>query len=121
MHGGGRSASISNLHDRRGRNSGARQAVAAALSYIRRRRPKMRYAAHYAANLPIGSGATENTCWAMQRRVKLPGQSWEAGLGGVLAIRGLVLSDRWEAAWQPFAAAYRKEVSYVRARSGVAA
>jgi hypothetical protein len=42
-----------------------RRAVAAALSYIRRRKSKMRYAAHYAANLPIGSGATESTCWQM--------------------------------------------------------
>jgi hypothetical protein len=70
----------------------------------------MRYAAHYAANLPIGSGATESTCWQMQQRVKLPGQSWEAGLRGVLAMRGLALSERWVAAWQPYAARYRKEV-----------
>jgi len=37
----------------------------------------MRYATHYATNLPIGSGATESTCWQMQQRVKLPGQSWD--------------------------------------------
>lgn len=93
-----------------GRGTAARNAVAAALSYIRHRKSKMRYAAHYAANLPIGSGATESTCWQMQQRVKLPGQSWEAGLRGVLAIRGLALSERWGAAWQPYAATYRKEV-----------
>ena len=93
-----------------GRGTAARNAVAAALSYIRRRKSKMRYASHYAANLPIGSGATESTCWQMQQRVKLPGQSWEVGLRGVLAMRGLVLSDRWLAAWQPYAATHRKEV-----------
>jgi hypothetical protein len=93
-----------------GRGTEARNAVAAALSYIRRRKSKMRYATHYAANLPIGSGATESTCWQMQQRVKLPGQSWEAGLRGVLAIRGLSLSDRWLSAWQPYAATHRKEV-----------
>ncbi|MBA3538427.1 MAG: hypothetical protein H0T79_02260 [Deltaproteobacteria bacterium] len=54
-----------------GRGTAARNAVAAALSYIRRRKAKMRYASHYAANLPIGSGATESTCWQMQQRVKL--------------------------------------------------
>jgi hypothetical protein len=43
-----------------GRGTDARDAVAAALSYIRHRKSKMRYAAHYAANLPIGSGATES-------------------------------------------------------------
>ncbi len=56
----------------------ARTAVAAALRYIRPRKDKMRYASHYAANLPIGSGATEGVCWQMQGRVKRPGQSWGA-------------------------------------------
>ncbi len=93
-----------------GRGTAARNAVAAALSYIRRRKSRMRYASHYAANWPIGSGATESTCWQMQQRVKLPGQSWEQGLRGVLAMRGLALSDRWLAAWQPYAAKHRKEV-----------
>jgi hypothetical protein len=93
-----------------GRGTDARNAVAAALSYIRHRKSKMRYASHYTANLPIGSGATESTCWQMQQRVKLPGQSWEAGLRGVLAMRGLALSERWAAAWQPYAAKYRKEI-----------
>jgi hypothetical protein len=94
-----------------GRGTDARNAVAAALSYIRRRKSKMRYAAHYAAKLPIGSGATESTCWQMQQRVKLPGQSWDKpGLRGVLAMRALVLSDRWRAAWEPYAATHRKEV-----------
>jgi hypothetical protein len=94
-----------------GRGTDERKAVAAALSYIRRRKSKMRYASHYAASLPIGSGATESTCWQMQQRVQLPGQSWDKpGLRGVLAMRALVLSDRWRAAWQPYAATHRKEV-----------
>jgi hypothetical protein len=94
-----------------GRGTDARKAVAAALSYIRSRKAKMRYATHYAANLPIGSGATESTCWQMQQRVKLPGQSWDKpGLRGILAMRALVLSDRWWAAWQPYAATHRKVV-----------
>lgn len=93
-----------------GRGTKARKAVAAALSYIRHRKSRMRYATHYAANLPIGSGATESTCFQMQARVKRPGQSWEVGLRGVLAIRGLAISDRWLAAWQPYAAKYRKVV-----------
>ena len=95
-----------------GRGTRERKAVAAAVSYIRRRKDKMRYAAHYAANLPIGSGATEGTCWAMQRRVQRPGQSWDVpGLRGTLALRALVLSERWNAAWKPYAAAHRKTVS----------
>lgn len=98
----------------------ARGAVAAALRYIRDRKNKMRYASHYAANLPIGSGATENVCWQMQGRVKRPGQSWGSvvtperttrtpGLRGVMSTRGLVLSDRWDAAWFAHAAKYQSE------------
>lgn len=86
-------------------------AVNAALSYICNRKDKMRYASHYATNLAIGSGATEGTCGLMQKRVKRRGQSWEPdGLRAILTIRGLVLSDRWDAAWQPYAAAHRSEV-----------
>jgi hypothetical protein len=90
----------------------ARKAVAAALSYMRERKNKMRYASYYRQNLPIGSGATESTCWQMQQRVKLPGQSWvPTGLRGVLALRALVLSDRWDSAWNHYAAFHRAEVS----------
>ena len=98
----------------------ARDAVAAALRYIRDRKNKMRYASHYAANLPIGSGATEGVCWQMQGRVKRPGQSWGSvvtperatrtpGLKGVMSTRGLVLSDRWDAAWSAHAAKHQSE------------
>ena len=93
-------------------NATARKAIAAALSYMRLRKNKMRYASYYRQNLPIGSGATESTCWQMQQRVKLPGQSWvPTGLRGVLAIRALVLSERWDSAWNHYAAFHRAEVS----------
>ncbi|NVB38408.1 hypothetical protein G6O69_17185 [Pseudenhygromyxa sp. WMMC2535] len=95
-----------------GRDTTARTAVAAALSYIRHRKPLMRYASSYAANLPIGSGATESTCWTMQRRVKRPAQSWEVpGLRGTLALRALVISKRWRAVWATYAAVHRHEVT----------
>lgn len=95
-----------------GRNTKPRRAIAAALRYIRKRKDKMRYASHYQENLPIGSGATESTCWQMQQRVKLPGQSWQPdGLRGTLSIRGLVLSDRWDTAWPHYASRHRMEVS----------
>lgn len=95
-----------------GRDTPPRNAVAAALSYIRHRKDKMRYASFYAAKLPIGSGATESTCFQMQQRVKLPGQSWQPrGLRGILSIRALVLSDRWDSAWPAYAAKHRSVVS----------
>ena len=70
----------------------------------------MRYASHCAASFPIGSGATEGTCWLMQDRVEKPGQSWEDGLPGVLAMRALVLFQRWQSAWKCYAATHRKNV-----------
>ena len=89
----------------------AHEAISAALSYIDKRKHKMRYASHYDDGLPIGSGATEGTCFAMQRRVQRPGQSWKTiGLRGTLTLRALVLSDRWTPAWRPYAAAHRKVV-----------
>jgi len=95
-----------------GRDTEARKAVAAAISYIRPRKRMMRYASHYAAKLAIGSGATESTCWSMQQRVKRPAQSWQVpGLRGTLAVRALVKSDRWLPAWQTYAGSHRAHVS----------
>lgn len=88
-----------------------REAIAAALSYIGKRKDNMRYASFHSQGLAIGSGATEGTVGLMQQRVKRRGQSWETrGLRGVLNMRCLVLSGRWGAAWQAFAADHRKEV-----------
>ncbi len=82
-----------------------------ALSYINKRRPTMRYATLRDHLLTIGSGATESTCALMQLRTKRPGMAWEVpGLRGVIAIRALILSDRWPAAWAAYRAAARTEV-----------
>ena len=90
----------------------ARTAIAKALRYIRRRRPLMRYASVAAANLPIGSGATESACAVFQLRVKRPGSHWRAeGLRAVMAIRGLVTSARWDAAWTYLASWHTAEVT----------
>jgi hypothetical protein len=89
-----------------------RAALAAALRYIRTRRHLMRYASVAAANLPIGSGATESACAVFQLRVKRPGMHWQPdGLRAVMAIRGLVSSDRWDLAWLHVAAWHRAEVT----------
>jgi hypothetical protein len=92
-----------------------RKAVAAALSYIRTRKDRMRYATRYSQRLPIGSGDTENTVWLMQQRVKQAGQSWQVpGLRGILVLRALELSGRWDAAWTSYAATRHEEVQEVR-------
>lgn len=91
-----------------------RHAVAAALSYIRNRKPKMRYASFYQKNLPIGSGATEGTVGLMQQRIKRRGQSWDMpGLRNITTARGLVLSGRWLAVWSSFAADHRQPVHVI--------
>jgi len=86
-------------------------ALDSALSYISKRRPMMRYATLRTHHLTLGSGATESTCALMQLRTKRPGMAWEVpGLRAAIAIRALVLSDRWPAAWAAFRAAARTEV-----------
>lgn len=92
-------------------NPDGRAAMAKALRYIKNRRHAMRYAHLSAANLPVGSGATESTCSLMQLRLKHPGMSWETdGLRGISTLRTLVLSERWEPAWEVYAANHRHEV-----------
>jgi hypothetical protein len=94
-----------------GHDTNARKVVAAAMSYIRNRKPMMRYASHHAAKLAIGSGATESTAWSMQQRVKRRAQSWGVpGLRGTLAVRALVKSGRWHPAWEAYAASHRGNV-----------
>lgn len=82
-----------------------------ALSYIKERRSLMRYATLREHHLTIGSGATESTCALMQLRTKRPGMAWEVpGLRAAIAIRTLVLSDRWSAAWTAYRAVASTEV-----------
>lgn len=85
-----------------------------ALSYIKKRRSRMRYASLRAHNLTLGSGATESTCALMQLRIKRPGMAWEVpGLRGTIAIRSLEISERWPAAWAAYRATARTEVRCV--------
>lgn len=99
----------------RGGSKAARTAIGKALRYIRKRKHRMRYATHRAANRPVGSGETEATCGLMQLRVKRAGQSWETpGLSGILSLRSIVLSGSFPATWKAFAAKSRKEVRDAR-------
>lgn len=93
-------------------NADARRAVARALSYIRHRRHKMRYATLRRANLVIGSGATESTCKLIGHRTNRSGIRWGVpGVRGTMAIRALVLSDRWDLAWEHYA---RSKIAIVK-------
>jgi hypothetical protein len=88
-----------------------RAALAAAITYIRTRRKLMRYASVAAANLAVGSGATESACAVFQLRVKRPGMHWQPdGLRPVMAIRGIVSSGRWDLSWSHLASWHRANV-----------
>jgi len=85
-------------------NKDARGALARALSYIRHRRHKMRYATLRQANLVIGSGTTESTCKLIGQRTNRSGTRWGVpGVRGTMSIRALVLSERWDLAWEHYA------------------
>jgi hypothetical protein len=93
-------------------NAEARRALARALSYIRHRRHKMRYATLRRANLVIGSGTTESTCKLIGHRTNRSGIRWGVpGVRGTMAIRALVLSDRWDLAWEHYA---RSKIAIVK-------
>ena len=93
-------------------------AVQKAEGYLRRRRDTMRYSVVHERDLPVGSGATESTCKQFQASVKRPGASWRVpGLRGHMALRGLVLSDRFGPAWSSFSARYRGRVRPLKPRS----
>lgn len=100
---------------RRAKRLGPGKALAAvkkADRYFRRRRKTMRYAEVVKRGLPVGSGATESTCALFQLSVKRPGAAWRTpGLRGVMALRGLALSDRWGPAWERLAADHRRRVT----------
>ncbi|NVB36400.1 hypothetical protein G6O69_01060 [Pseudenhygromyxa sp. WMMC2535] len=87
------------------------ETIDAALTYFERRRPLMKYKAARDEGLPIASGTTESTCGLYQLRVKHPGSHWRPpGLRGVMTARGLMLSGRFDAAFEAHYATLLAEV-----------
>lgn len=82
------------------------------LNYFRNHRKRMNYSRHQKLNLPIGNGVTESACKTLiGGRMKRSGQRW--GMQGgkaILAIRALVKSRRFDAAWGEI-------VAHVKARN----
>ena len=73
----------------------------------------MRYAVLRKVGLPIGSGATESGCNTMLNlRVKRSAEHWsEDGLQGVLTLRGIHRSERFDPFWKYFVRRYRSKVT----------
>ena len=87
--------------------------LATELNYFRNNRHRMQYATARANHLPIGSGVTEAACKTLvTQRLKCSGMRWKtAGGQGVLTIRGLIQSNRFDSGWQLLSNTYRQEVS----------
>ena len=80
--------------------------------YLANNKDRMRYVALRAAGLPIGSGTTESGCNTMLNlRVKRNAEHWSVeGLQGVLTLRGIHESLRFEPFWKYFTRRYRNKV-----------
>jgi len=83
--------------------------------YFTNQRERMDYARYQELGLPIGSGVVEAACKTLAaQRLKLSGMSWGDGKQGILTIRSLQQSDRWERAWPLLASSLRYDVYQVQ-------
>jgi hypothetical protein len=90
-----------------------RAKLATELNYFRNNRHRMQYATARANHLPIGTGVTEAACKTLvTQRLKCSGMRWETPGGqGVLTIRGLIQSNRFDSGWKLLSGTYRQAVS----------
>lgn len=85
------------------------------LKYFTNQRVRMDYAHYQKLGLPIGSGIVEAACKTLAtQRLKLSGMSWGGGKQGILTIRSLQQSNRWERAWPLLSSAFRNDVYQVQ-------
>ena len=84
-----------------GQESEALKRVVASLQYLEKRQEQIRYAEFSAAGYPIGSGAVESANkLVVEARMKGAGMHWARGhVDGMVALRNVVCSGRWEEAW----------------------
>lgn len=70
--------------------------------YLRERLPQVAYADFVAQGYPIGSGAVESANKrVVEMRLKGAGMHWTvANANALLALRGVLCSQRWDAGWQ---------------------
>lgn len=71
------------------------------LAYLEQRTAHMQYPTFLAAGWPIGDGAVESgNKLVVEARLKGSGMHWApAHVDGMLALRNIVCSDRWDEAW----------------------
>jgi len=87
--------------------------IQAELTYFRRNRDRMEYAATAAANLPIGSGVVEAACKTLvTQRMKRSGMRWLPDGGqAILTLRSLVQSNRFDRGWALLVSTYKARVT----------
>lgn len=71
------------------------------LAYLRARREQLRYADFQKLGYPIGSGMVESgNKLVVEARMKGAGMHWErANVTPMVALRGVLCSNRWQEAW----------------------
>ena len=86
--------------------------ITTSLTYFTNNQHRMRYAQVKQKNLPIGSGIVEAACKTLVgQRLKRAGMSWSFdGAQGVLTMRSLIKSDRFDKAWSFIANHYKQRV-----------
>lgn len=84
-------------------------AVATSLHYLETRAAQLAYADFTAGGLPIGSGSVESANkLVVEARMKGSGMHWApAQVDPMLALRNIICSDRWAAAWPQIATQLR--------------
>jgi hypothetical protein len=89
-----------------------------ATRYLSARRDQIRYAAFRQAGYPIGSGCVESAGKALvQGRLCGAGMRWAAPhVDGVLGLRAVADTPRWDDAWERLAAQLRHQARQTRAR-----
>jgi len=77
------------------------EAVRLGVGYIFNHRSRIHYQQFRQAGYPLGSGTVESACkLVMQERMKQAGMRWSReGAQAMLALRSVLLSDRWDEVW----------------------
>lgn len=94
------------------RSGKAQETIQEELTYFRNQRHRMNYPQYIRDGLPIGSGVVEAANKTLiSVRCKRSGQSWTyEGGQGILTLRVLIKSERWDSGWNVLAASYKAEV-----------
>lgn len=111
------------LRYRRDRTRGAnRKTIVEQIKYLENRKKNghLLYKELLDDNLPIGSGVVEAACKTLvAQRLKCSGMSWRDA-EGILTLRSLIQSNRWDRGWRLLSDSYRADVEITQHRKRAA-